>query len=258
MSALDHPAFPQPSSTDVALWRYMDETKFVWLAENKRLFMPAALNLGDRFEGSTPQAELDWWAAEAVKSENEAFRNTILANRQLLSRWAAAYANKSYVSCWHMNRHENNGMWRFYTQGPRAVAIQTTFDRLRGCLPSYVMVGLVRYLNYVTDRLPTMNMFQGIMHKRVQFAFEQEVRAVAVPPLMPPEDDAHFRENLFELASTPGFVVYAPAIDPVRLVQAVVLHPEAPADFAQSVGEICANLGLPAPRTSEMRGEPKY
>lgn len=72
-----HPAFPQPRDPEsTILWRYMDVDKFKWLVSEGRLFMPAAELLGDPFEGTTPQAELQW-CDEAAKAASEEHRNIL-------------------------------------------------------------------------------------------------------------------------------------------------------------------------------------
>jgi len=56
----EHPAFPQPTNLNVRVWRYLDYWKLEWLLTERRLAMPTADKLGDKFEGSTPEAEIDW------------------------------------------------------------------------------------------------------------------------------------------------------------------------------------------------------
>jgi hypothetical protein len=43
-----HPAFPQPDDPSVVIWRYVDASKFEWLVNCGRLFMPAPIGLGTR------------------------------------------------------------------------------------------------------------------------------------------------------------------------------------------------------------------
>jgi hypothetical protein len=258
-STAQHPAFPQPENRDAILWRYMDGPKFEWLVENSRLFMPSVEHLGDPYEGSTPKAELDWWQAEAEKAENEDQRRIIEHNRGLLSRTALAFRTHAYcISCWHMNQNENFAMWKCYTTQPESVAIQTTYSALQICLPPIVQVGLMRYIDYATDRLPSMNMFEYIMHKRVHFQFEHEVRAVAFrfPPGAVGSDEFH--RDFFESESNSEFLVYAPPLDIKQLIRGVVLSPTAPDDYRQRTIVLCEKNGLPTPRSSGMSGEPVF
>src|SRR5712691_1593487 len=187
MNALEHPnhpAFPQPEDPITTLWRYMNADRFEWLVTNRRLFMSKPDQLRDLLEGTTPKGELEWWRREAANAGTEEHRRTIEHNREFLSRMAKGFRNHYYVSCWHMNQHENHAMWRCYTTQPEAVSIRTTYVALRECLPNYVGMGMVRYIDYTNERLPTMNMFEYIMHKDIYYHFEREVRAVAFPPVV--------------------------------------------------------------------------
>ena len=194
--SVQHPAFPQPANRSVALWRYMDSEKFRWLLEHGRLFMPGAEQLGDPLEGTTPRGELEWWQRAAADADTAEKRQIIKKNRNKLSRFAQAFRNHYYVSCWHRNPHENYAMWDCYTRTPQSVAIRTTYEALADCLPPFVQMGEVRYINYARDRLPSMNMFEYIMHKDIGYSFEQEVRFVAFPPVI----DGLGRADFFELS----------------------------------------------------------
>ena len=252
----DHPAFPQPTDRDATVWRYMNVGKFGWLVTHKRLFMPSADRLRDPFEGKAPRAELEWWESEAVKAADDKQRAVIRHNREFLSKMAAAFRPHYYVSCWHMNQHESYAMWNCYTAGPEALAISTTYSALKECLPSYVEIGVVRYIDYVTERLPSMNMFEYIMHKRLHYSFEKEVRAVAFPPATDELGGDHFKDNIYKLDSEPEFRVYAPQIDLSMVIREVVMHPDAPEEFQAQMIDLCSVNQLPTPRQSKKRGEP--
>jgi hypothetical protein len=219
--------------------------------------MPAAEHLGDPFEGTTPQGELDSWHDLAINAESEQ-RKVMEANRAKLSAFAKGFKGHYYVSCWHMNQHENDAMWKAYTRGPRSVAVRTTFATLRACLPSYVDIGMVRYLDYATGRLPTLNMFQYITHKRIQLSFEQEIRAVAFGLLSDELGGTELRAHLFEKEDDSAFKVYAPPVDLASLIQRIVLHPQATPDFVAEITALCADHSLPSPVPSEMSREPVF
>lgn len=245
-----HPAFPQPSDQSVTIWRYMDVWKFEWLVANERLLMPSASCLKDPFEGTTPGGELEWWKREAANAGTAEKRGIIEYNRSFLSRMAQELRNHYYIGCWHMNSHENSAMWECYTTSPEAVAVKTNYAALRAALPAYVEMGVVRYIDYATGRLPSLNMFEYIMHKDKYYGFEQEVRAVGTPPPVKDLGLEDFKANHFEMEETPGFLVYAPAIDLGKLTDGIVLHPGASNTFAQRVADICATHSLPPPELS--------
>lgn len=253
-----HPSFPQPDDYSQVIWRYMDSDKFEWMLENGRLFMPTADNLGDPREGSTPLGEIEWWNQEYKTAVTEEQRATVAHNRQFFAYFAKNFRPRYYISCWHMNTHENYSMWRCYTKSKRAVAIRTTYSALRKALPIATLMGLIRYIDYSTDRLPWGNLFEYIMHKDVTFRYEAEVRAVVT---LPPNDELGLQEFLkdhFALATNPNFRIYAPEIDVTTLIDGIVLHPEASKRYAAKVRSLCAAKGLPAPTLSREVAEPVY
>jgi len=146
-------------------------------------------------------------------------------------------------------------MWQCYTKSTNAVAVKTNYAALRDCLPSYVEMGLVRYIDYATGRLPSMNLFEYIMHKDIYYSYENEVRAVAASFIAYKEWKRHFSENHFELEKSPGVLVYAPPIDLTKLVMAVILHPEMPSDVEAKAAALCIKNGLSQPMSSRRTQE---
>lgn len=245
-----HPAFPEPEDKNIRLWRYLDIYKFEWLAGEKRIYMPNADHLGDPLEGTQPLGHDDWWASLAAAATSDAERENIEHNRQLLSQLAAAFRTRYYVSCWHMNADENPTMWDRYTTLPESVAIRTTFAKLRAALPAYIDIGKVRYIDYATDRLPTLNIFEYITHKNKCFQYEQEIRAVTMHPVVKGAAQQHFHEHYFQTERDPARRVYAPPIELPILVEAVILHPSASDAFAARVTSLCNDSHLPLPHRS--------
>jgi hypothetical protein len=157
-----------------------------------------------------------------------------------------------------MNPHENSAMWGCYTIQPESVAIRTTYAALRAPLPRFVEMGVVRYIDYATDRLPSMNLFEYIMHKDSFYGFEREVRAVAFPPPIDELGRAEFLAHQFESSATPGFMVFAPPVTPAELIQGVVLHPRASKAFENAIADLCAKHGLAAPTASRSTRSPVF
>lgn len=248
-----HPAFPQPKDTAATLWRYMDGWKFEWLLQWGRLFMPSADRLGDPFEGTRPVGDLEWWARAAERAVSEEQRRILQHNSDLQSRFARGFRDHYYVSCWHVNQYENHAMWRCYTTQPTAVAIRTTYSILRQCLPEHIEMGMVRYIDYTEERMPSMNLFEYITHKEAYYRFENEARAVALPPVDGALGERHFRENHFEMEASPGFRVFAPPVDLRLLILGVVLHPESSTEFKAKVSELCATQGVTEPIEEQLR-----
>ena len=247
---LEHPAFPQPSDVSLSVWRYMDFDKFEWLVEKQRLFMPSADRLGDPWEGKTPQGYINWWDNAIAAATSAELRDTITHNRDFVYRISQQFRDRYYVTCWHMNEHENYAMWGCYTNTEESVAIKSTYLQFVDALPNYAYTGMVRYLDYASDQLPPMNLFQYIMHKDSFFSYEQEARGVVLPVPHDPIIMEDFAKNHFELASVPGFRVFAPPIDVAKLINAVVLHPKSSTAFQARVAELCSKHSLPSPDLS--------
>jgi hypothetical protein len=110
------------------------------------------------------------------------------------------------ISCWHMNEHESAAMWKLYSSSNEAVCIRSTYRRLRRCLPQCVFVGEVSYIDYETGGFSLGKVFNAIMHKRLSFAHERELRAI-----------------FWEQDGTPDAQPYKPQIDDSGLAMEVDL-----------------------------------
>src|SRR5467141_2330045 len=95
-----HPAFPQPANLHVSMWRFLSRHKFEWMITEARLFMPTAAHLGDPLEGTQPAGDGNYWQSLVNSAPSEEQRRTTEHNRQLISRFAAAFRTRYYVSCW--------------------------------------------------------------------------------------------------------------------------------------------------------------
>lgn len=170
---LEHPCFPQALNPSVRVWRYMDLAKFIWLLETGKLNLSRLDLLGDPHEGSTPMhlAELrDMQICELTKGKASIDMSSI--NRQ--------HRKALFVNCWHLGDTESEAMWRLYCPAGNGVAIQTTYAKLVESVsddPS-LYIGRVSYIDYEKGLFPLDNMFYAVMHKRISFAHENEVRLV--------------------------------------------------------------------------------
>lgn len=257
-ASVDHPAFPQPADDSILLWRYLDDFKFLWLAKHERLYMPPVEKLGDPFEGTTPPGELKYWKGLIEKAKTKEQKKILEHNRNSLSTVAKEFRARYYVSCWHTNQFENRAMWDCYTSVRESVAIKTTYAALKECLPGYVFLGKVRYMDFLSDRFPGMNLFHYIMHKDFYYDFEKEVRAVAFVPAVTGVKRDHFLKSQFESDKTPKFEVHAPPLEISKLVKGIILHPEAPRGFVDEIVKLCRENGLPEPERSWQHRQPVF
>lgn len=237
---LEHPSFPQPGDTSIRAWRYLALEKFIWLLENKKLYLPRLDLLKDPHEGTTPS-----YAAilRDQHSDEKLIELTQKVNQQ--SRRAI------YVNCWRINNAESEAMWRLYCPDNSGVALQTTYSKLVDSIQNdiFCYIGCVTYIDYESDGFPPNNAFYPVMHKRISFAHEQEVRLV---------------KGLIEYMSTPG--PPGPSgitIDwlPETTVDVIYVNPYAP-DFYHDVVQAIVHRFAPELEHrvswSRMRAAPMY
>jgi hypothetical protein len=239
----DHPAFPAPENRNARIWRYLDFAKFVWMIDRRRLSMPHCTLMEDPFEGTTPRRLVEDLEQRAAREQDH-------ARLEQLRKLAGDFRKGYFVSSWHINDVESEAMWKLFSASTNAVALQSTFARLREALPPYVGVGTVRYIDYRSEALAGSDLFQWIMHKRKSFAHEQEVRAVA--SLHTPDD----RGGTEIRARADEFGFY-PEVDLEALIEAVHVHPLAETWFFELVERVVERFGLSLPvRRSEMAAKP--
>jgi hypothetical protein len=252
----EHPAFPQPADLSATIWRYITFDKLESLATSRSLYMRRADKFpDDEFEATTPAGDIAAWHRAAENAVSEEERATIIHNREELAEYAKVFRQNYFISCWHMAPEENVAMWDRYTKGTiEAVTVRTTYSTLKGQLPRAVVnFGMVRYIDYDLEQLPSINMLERITHKRHFYRDEREVRAVMCAISPDPIRD----EYITPYMAADGFG-YAPPVDVHKLVEAVILHPRATRDFAAKVATLCARHGQPAPIASRMSGEPQF
>jgi hypothetical protein len=256
-----HPSFPIPDQRDVPLWRYLSGTRFRWLVENQRLYMPRIeqLTSNDAREATMPDAQAEFWKELIEKSETPQRREQNQNNFNRLLEYVDRFRASWFVSCWHQNPIENFAFWRIYGREETAcpscervtvtsgesVAITTTFDKLESLLPAHIEVGAVRYVNYQTEGINRLNMFDYVMHKRDFYQYECEVRAVATTTdtWMSGAVRDHILANQVQGS-------YAPPVNVKAMVGEVVIHPEAKQSFREEIAAICKKHALREPRLS--------
>lgn len=176
----EHPSFAQPENEDVKVWRYIDFTKLVSMLDTRSLYFTRSDKFGDPFEGSYPRTNfLSRHLTPKDLSEQE--RDIYHKLAPDFSRIAREHRKYAGVNCWHMNEHESAAMWKLYLKSNEGVSIQSTYSKLRKCFvgDGKVYVGIIKYIDYKTGYIKDVaNLFAPLMHKRISFAHECEVRAV--------------------------------------------------------------------------------
>jgi hypothetical protein len=149
---------------------------------------------------------------------------------------------------------ENVAMWERYTSGPESVVMRSRYGVYAKQFHRGVTnVGQVTYIDYSLSALPGMNLLHRITHKRSFYRDEREVRAVVCS-----ECPAEVKAQLIDPHMMPDGCGYAPPVNVVELIEAVILHPDATLDFAAKVAAFCSAHGLPAPIASAMASRPVF
>ena len=89
--------------------------------------------------------------------------------------------NSLYVNCWHINDYESAAMWKLYLKSDEGIAIQTTIGALKASLENEtrkIRIGRITYINYESHCINMSKQYDFVLHKRLSFAHENEIRAV--------------------------------------------------------------------------------
>ena len=191
--------FKSPDDPSGYIWRYMDFTKFMAMLESKSLYFPRADRLGDdKYECTFPRGNLKN-LLNAINTQLErlnlpperaAEKEAVYKNEIDLYVNATNKVRKTcFVSCWHMNQHESAAMWKLHLSQNEGIAIRSTTERLeketenyRGPIqpgyPGAISIGEVKYIDYEEEQISDRSWLNFLMHKRISFKHEQELRAV--------------------------------------------------------------------------------
>jgi len=246
-AVLDHDSFPQPDTSICKVWRYLTLPRFASLVHDKALYFARADRLGDPFEGSLPH--LNVVQRRQLVESGQFTEGAVREWEQLtalMPRW-------SYVSCWHRSEHESTAMWELYGGKGPSVALVTRYRDLAAALPGDVMLGEVAYVDYREDAIPNTNAFYPLMHKRVAYRHEREVRAILFrPPPGEPGDGV----DLSKVSTPHGHRV---GTDIRRLLRRVVLCPSASLQDLETVERLLASVDLsPLLERSALADEPHF
>lgn len=224
-----HPAIREPKDRKVRIWRYMDFPKFTSMLFQKGLFFVRASVLSDLHEGSMPEANLK--ARDKRNKVLRKFWDGRAEHRAWIRQWTK-------MSCWHMNDGESEAMWRLYSDAGRAIAVQSTFERLRGVLKKDILCGEVRYIDYQTKVIPEGSFVEPFMHKRKSFEHERELRALTMDE-WPRVSATHY--DYTAKASDEGELV---PVDLKELIEKILISPLAPSWYLNAVKDIVKKYGL--------------
>ena len=233
---------PPQNETD-SIWRYFDFSKFAFTLLSRSLFFARMDLLGDPYEGSVSLPTVE--AREAYYRKLQRDQALPESAYEHLMELSPQFTKDSrawlFVNCWCMSQYESPALWRLYGKGIRAVAIKSTFARLRDSLsaaPQPIHIGTVNYVDYETEVVPAGNPLHLAFHKRRGFEHERELRAVFMH--VPTKEKGIIDTDAMTL--TTGHPI---PVDIATLIDSVFVAPTAEPWFLELVRSVAANLGFP-------------
>lgn len=216
------------------IWRYIDFPKYVSMLCESAIYFHRADRYDRLFEGTLPELDVRESFAErrrdveALLARSRIFGDAETAILEGLERWYRRGPSSVFLSCWHINEHENFAMWHIFGSVRQAVAVSTSLGRLRASLErDDVFVGEVQYFDYATDRIDSaFHRAMPFMYKRKVYEYEREARAV------------YFREGARD-----DDIGHLEPVDLRALVDRVIVAPYAGRWFERAVRRVTTELG---------------
>jgi hypothetical protein len=210
----------QSSDETQPLWRYMSFGRFLWLIQNKRLWLSRADLLGDEWEMSLAGEQLKHDIAHhpitPLPEPEVRPEGPLVRAARIIKNWRRT----TFVNCWSASDHESHALWRVYCSSVEGVCIQVTLAGLR----SSVALPIHRVTYAIPGskaRTPTRD--DLITKKRPMFEYEHESRIVHIWEEANPDDTV---------------AGYALEWHPEQWVQSIRVHPEADEAFAETVAKV--------------------
>jgi hypothetical protein len=228
-----HKDLSLPADPAERIWNYMDFTAYVrFLSSNTlyfcrldRFYRPYELRLPEKDKAALKRsypADPDF--QEQVPEEVHYCAYKLLENSVL-------------VSSWHRNPRGPAGMWKVFLPSNEGVAIESTAGRLQDAFretPEEVSAGLMKYIDYESQRLERDTLPAYASHKPLEFSHENELRVF----LFGQSDD-----DLQPFWETGTFI----RVDIARLVTSIHVHPDAPAWLPKVIWSVTNIYGLGVP-----------
>ncbi|SOD92067.1 hypothetical protein [Spirosoma fluviale] len=253
LDTFDNTLFSPPSDRSVKVWRYMDFTKFVALLNSGSLHLTRCDQFDDQFEGAFPE--------EDSQGQRDNYKDALINKARLMpdqlaqvldTVWKKYQRQYMFINCWHMNSHESAALWNVYGATKEAIAIQTTYDRLRSVLPASYQIGAVRYIDHETYLNEEKEGFFSVMFKRKSFEHERELRVCYV-------DAYEFQQDVRNPAEffcpTNARLVETVPVDLNTLVESVRIAPQTPDWFVKLVKDAVLRFGYNLPVSQSGRDD---
>jgi len=238
----DKTSVPLP---DTIIWRYLDLARFMSMLEFGALY----------FSSIAVLAKDDQWEAVFHRQLRQTWQvHTRVDN---LDRSHQYLQERAFVSCWHMNDHESDAMWKLYSHGGNNLVIRSTFSKLCETLNSCaepISVGEVEYVDHAcydygklidsTNSSTILNITPVLLLKRHSYRHERELRAF------------YYTESPARGPETPGIQMF---VDLKMLLDDIRVSRRSKPWFRDLIERLMAKYGLEnvPVRRSDMDDDPK-
>jgi hypothetical protein len=244
MAIETYPDQHEPENQDAVIWRFMNMKKFRDLMTTRELYFCRADMFFDQSEGLPPEGYHPFPDLNPLD----------LRDRQKLDDsigCVAQFREAFYVNCWHLFREETCKMWEKY--GEDGVAICSRYRLLESALDAMADRACLGLVRYGSQGVTGWNLFRFIFTKRVEYADEQEVRALLwiIDPhaAINRHVDIDNRAHLRPLTSPPNRVLdgHRRRVDLQALVTEIVVTPWASSKTFDEIGDLVKNSGYAIP-----------
>jgi hypothetical protein len=225
--------FIPPDNPEMSIWRYMDFPKFISMLHLKSLYFARSDKFSDRHEGSISKSTQDALYNALLSTVGENRAKETLENSSALVQLVKAWI---FINSWHMSENESMAMWKVYSGSEKAIAIRSTYNKLKACLPADINLGVVRYMDYEKQAMPRGNVFHYFTRKRIAFDFERELRAMVT---------GEFPMSVDQLIAIPAGKLIPVELN--KLITSVYVSPESQGWFKDAVTDVVEKYGLACP-----------
>jgi len=244
----DHEVFTPPENEYTTIWRFLDFTKFVSLLDKQSSYFCRADLIGDPFEGA-----YSYYTFANIRQWREVDQDLSAYEEAEVVDMALNFPKYHYLNCWHVNDVESAAMWKLYTKDTnQTIAIRSNYRKLcqsfhNARMP--IFIGLVNYIDYDTEEIPTDNPLRPYVYKRKSFEHEKELRAVISNlPDNPWTDKSQFDDVGLYIPTNLEY-----------LIDKVFVAPASPQWFKELVHALMKKYGLDKPiESSRLDERPIY
>jgi len=240
---------PSEFHTDPLLpvWRYMSFAKFASLITRSEIFMSRVDKFVDLFEGAVSretfsdtmkllESDLELANRYSIDKANRNF----LKEREFIWKWFNDGLPRAFISCWYLGRSESLAMWKIYGETHESIAIKSSVAKLMNAFPDDVDLLPVQYMTPEEVKYPTSHRIWQFGFKRLEFAFESELRCVK-----------------FDTSKTCPYYGHNIKVDLKNLIEEVIISPRAPYWLHQTITEFIDRFDLKVEvKESNISGKP--